>query len=62
MEPEVKLRWSDLLNIWLWHRYPREGLVTDDLAYVAMLRVLKFVESAVAVLENPATIERNGEK
>lgn len=57
MEKQVKLRWSDLLNVWLWHRFPKDELVTDDLAYVAMLRIGKFVEYALATLEHDAPVD-----
>lgn len=58
MERQIKLNWSDLLNIWLWHRYANDELVNDDTAYVALLRVLKFVEYALAALEeNPPVDE-----
>lgn len=48
-----KLRWSDLLNIWLWHAYADDGLVQDDTAYVAILRTKRWIDEALGVLESP---------
>lgn len=58
---QVKLNWSDLINIWLWFARPNDGLVQDDTAYVALLRVGKYVEYALAVLENQPAVDE-GEK
>lgn len=52
---QVKLNWSDLLNVWLWHAHSAQGLVQDDTAYVALLRIQKFVEYALSALEAPPT-------
>jgi len=62
MERQVKLNWSDLLNVWLWHRHSTEGLVNDDTAYVALLRLLKFVEYAIRCLEETPTVDEPEEK
>lgn len=59
---QEKLHWSDLLNVFLWHKYSREALVQDDTAYVALLRVQKFVEFALDALERPSTVEVDEEK
>lgn len=52
-----KLRWSDLLNIWLWHAYGNDQLVQDDTAYVALLRTKRWVDEALGILESPAGSE-----
>lgn len=54
----MKLNWCDLLNIWLWHRYSNDELVNDDTAYVALLRVAKFVDFAITALEAPTPVEK----
>jgi len=48
MEHQIKLRMHDIATIVAWHH---NMSVTDDQAYVSLLRVLKFVEYAIAVLE-----------
>jgi len=50
---EKKLRWHDLLNIWLWHAHSDEHLVQDDTAYVALLRTREWIELALSALETP---------
>lgn len=59
---QVKLMWSDLLNLWLWHSRPNDDLVNDDLAYVACLRIQKFVEYALWSMERPVAPEGSEQK
>lgn len=55
-ERETELRWPDLLNLYLWHRYGSE-FVQDDTAYIAALRVEKWVNKAIGALEREPTTE-----
>jgi len=51
-ELKIKLRMHDVATIVAWHH----GMsVTDDQAYVALLRMLKFIEFALDVLERHPT-------
>lgn len=52
-----KLRWEDLLNIWLWHAYSDASLVQDDTAYVALLRTKRWIDEALGALESEPTTE-----
>jgi len=52
-----KLMWSDLLNVWLWHAYSDDKLVQDDTAYVALLRLKRWVDEALGILEGETTTE-----
>jgi len=52
-----KLMWSDLLNVWLWHAYSDDKLVQDDTAYVALLRLKRWIDEALGVLESETTSE-----
>jgi len=52
-----KLKWSDLLNIWLWHAHSGEQLVQDDTAYIALLRTKRWVDEAIGVLEEEPSPE-----
>jgi len=45
---QIKLRMHDIATVVAWHH---NMSVTDDQAYVSLLRILKFVEYAIAVLE-----------
>jgi len=49
----VRLRMHDVATIVAWHH---NMSVTDDQAYVALLRVLKFVQFALEVLERHPTV------
>lgn len=50
---EPKLLWHTLLNLYLWHRYPQESLVTDDTAFVAASRLRDFCDEVIASLADP---------
>jgi len=56
MKREERLLWADLVTIYLWHRYPKESLIEDDRAWVALLRVSKWIEFALSAIEAPAPI------
>lgn len=54
---EPKLNWQALINLYLWHRYPKDALITDDTAYVSALHVRDFVNQvlrAIAVQGEPS--------
>lgn len=56
---ELKRFITDTFTVYLWKRGDFD--VSDDLAYVAMLRIRQVVEEALAVLESPRTVNSNEE-
>lgn len=55
-EDEGKLLWQTMLNVWLWHRYP--DLEIDDMtALVAMMRLKRWLDWAIAILEGEESIK-----
>jgi len=52
-----KLLWADLITIYLWHTYPKESMIEDDRAWVALLRIKEFVEFALAAIETPVPVK-----
>jgi len=56
---QIKLRMHDIATIVAWHH---NMSVTDDQAYVSLLRILKFVEYALAVLEEHTPVDEPKEK
>jgi len=51
-----KLLWADLITVYLWHTYPKESMIDDDRAWVALLRILHYVEWALKTIEAPAPL------
>jgi len=58
---QVKLLWADLITVYLWHAFPKESMIEDDRAWVALLRIREFVEFALRAIESPAPIKLHEE-
>jgi len=56
---QAKLMWHWLAIVYVWHV---GGDVDDETAYVALTRLRKFVDEAIAVLEGPTPSELDEEK
>jgi len=52
---EYKLLWHDMLNIYMWHRYPKEALVTDEIAWIALCRLDEWIKYALSALEDESS-------
>jgi len=62
MKRQTKLNWADLVTVYLWHAFPKESMIEDDRAYVALLRMKEFVEFALAAIEAPAPVKLDQEE
>ena len=51
---QVRLLWADLITVYLWHAYPKESMIEDDRAWVALIRIAEFVKFALSAIEAPA--------
>jgi len=59
---QVRLLWADLITIYLWHAFPKESMIEDDRAWVALLRIMEYVEFALKAIEAPAPVKLDEEK
>jgi len=62
MKHHTTLNWADLVTVYLWHAFPKESMIEDDRAWVALLRIKEFVEFALAAIEAPAPVQIDQKK
>lgn len=61
-ERQKRLLWADLVQVYLWHAFPKDALVTDDQAWVSLLRMKEYVEFALSAIEAPAPVQLDEEQ
>lgn len=47
---QPKLNWQALVNLYLWHAYPKDALITDDTAYVSALHIRDFCNDTIKAI------------
>jgi len=59
---QVRLLWADLITVYLWHAFPKESMIEDDRAWVALLRIREYVEFALKAIETPIPVKLDEEE
>jgi len=54
---EVKLLWHTLVELYLWHAFPKSALITDEQAWVHLSRLKEWVDEALGILEGEPPTE-----